>query len=80
MTKAEAIAATPPPAVRAELQRIMDGAARRLLADELEAQPVGTARPHADLAQHRGDRRPLLGGGQPIPVVGADPSTHREAA
>ena len=59
-----------PPHVRADAQRILDGAARRLLAEKLDRNPIG--------ATARGDLRQIDGGpdqgaslieGESIPVV-----------
>lgn len=80
MTKAEAMAFTPPPAALARCKRILDGAARRLLADQIEAQAIGTARPDSHGPQQRDNHRSALVAGQLVPVVGAHPQPDREAA
>ena len=58
-----------PPHVRAEVQRILDRAARRLLAEELDSDPVGAAaRADRDTLDRAVNQRSLLAHGQPIPV------------
>jgi hypothetical protein len=71
-----------PPHVRAEAQRILDGAARRLLSEQLDRDAIG--------ATARGDSRPLNGGpdqrpplieGESLPVIGrVDRDSGAEAA
>jgi hypothetical protein len=59
-----------PPHVRAEVKRILDGAARRLLADELDRDAIGAATGSDD---HLGDGGPNQGAplvdGEPVPVL-----------
>lgn len=59
-----------PPAVIAEAQRILDGAARRLLAARLDRDPIG-ATPGSDVdpVEHGTDEGAPLGQGEHVPVT-----------
>lgn len=71
---------TLPPHARAEVQRILDGAARRLLADELNGQPLGTATGiDGDALDRRPDQRSTLMEGEPTPVLAGDGERTRAA-
>jgi hypothetical protein len=58
-------------AARAEAQRILDSAARRLLTDQLDRDPANTtARSDQHPSDHRTDQRPPLRDSQQLPVRG----------
>lgn len=62
-----------PPNVQAEVQRILDGEARRLLADELDADSIRSAAgDHDDTLDGRADQRLARLKGQPVPIRDAD--------
>jgi|SRR4051812_20525739 hypothetical protein len=59
-----------PPRVQSEIQRILDAAARRLLAERLDGDPLGTAAGDDDGAlDHSADEGALLVDGQLLPVT-----------
>ena len=58
-----------PAHVQAEVQRILDGAARRLLAEQLDRDPAGAAtRGDGHTLDNGADEGAPLVNGQPIPV------------
>lgn len=60
---------TLPDRVRAEAQRILDGAARRLVTDEFDGDALGTAsRVHKDAFDDRADQGTPLVEREPLPV------------
>ena len=62
-----------PPAAAAEARRILDGAARRLLAARLDADPIGAATRADDrTVDHGADQGAALLEGEQVPVPGAD--------
>lgn len=67
------------PHVSAEVQRILDGAARRLLADELNGDAVPSPAGNDNGSCDGGaDERSLLAKRQPVPIV-AHPDRQRRA-
>lgn len=70
-----------PPHALAEAQRILDGAARRLLADRMDADPLGTLAGSNDDPLKRGDNEgPPLIEREVVPVVSRDGERGVEAA
>jgi hypothetical protein len=68
-----AVSAQLPPTVAAEAQRILDQAARRLLAARLDRDPVGAAaRGDSRLVDNRTDEGALLVDGEEIPFPSGD--------
>jgi hypothetical protein len=60
---------TLPAHTQREVRRILDGAARRLLADQLDADTPGATAGHdPDGADRRPDQRSPLVQGEPVPV------------
>lgn len=60
------------PGARADAQRILDRAARRLLRERLDGDPVGALPTRGDnsTGDHRPDEIPLLAEGEVVPVIG----------
>jgi hypothetical protein len=59
------------PRARTEVQRILDGAARRLLAEEIDGDPLRSATARdGDALDDRADQVAPLVEGEPVPVRG----------